>query len=248
MGFSFVAGDYSGTAVSLTVSVSPGGSITSGQSILFSATGYWTSNGTSPGTAAFTANIGGTVYNATVSPSSPAVITPAQVGSAASGAIWMAYLLNAPTGVFNTATVTISGPSADFNLDMLLIQVISSTSTAIFDTDAAAEVISSTATPMQLPTITPGYIGDYLYGIAFSGNGDTSTDATGSPSPWTRGNNDPTEGIADFYIASSSSGTTTANWPDTVNPDVWVGLIMSFYISGSASNSSGYFSRRWVSV
>ena len=229
--FTSVSMDYSGTAsgcgTSCSVVLTPGSSVASGTLITFKATAYWSSTGTNHGTWTFTYNNGTNNYSATLSPNSPC---GSNVGANVGEIIVEGYILSAVAGTSaSTFTAAYTGASSDFILLLEGIHLYTATDPIHFDKDACSNVTTNTATPIALPTITPTFSNSLLDGAAFTGNGDTSSTATGSTSPWTRGNNDNLEGWGDFYILSSSSGTTAAHWPDTVNPDKWAGIIMSFY-------------------
>jgi hypothetical protein len=229
--FTLLTTDYSGTATgcgtSCSVTITPGGSVAAGTLIVFMATAYWTSTGTNFGTWTFTYNNGTNNYTATNSPNSPC---GSNVGANVGEIIVEGYILSAVAGSsISTFKAAYTGASSDFVLDLEMIQLYSATDPIHFDKDACSNVTSNTATPIALPTISPTFTNSLLCGAAFTGAGDTSSTATGSTSPWTRGNNDNVEGQGDFYILSSSAGTTAAHWPDTVNPDKWAGVIMAFY-------------------
>jgi hypothetical protein len=227
--WTFNSNDFSGTATgcgtSCSVTINPGGTVTAGTLVIFYGTGYWSSSGTNFGTWQFYETISATNYNATLSPHSPCGTYNTPGGGQI---ITLGYLVQPITGI-PTFTAAYSGASSDFNLDIEMIEFFTASAPIHFDKDVCANVTTQTATPINQPSITPTYTNSLLYGAPFTGCGDTSTDASGPTTPWTRGNNYPGEGAGDFYILSSSAGATAANWPDTCNPDYWAAVTMSFY-------------------
>jgi hypothetical protein len=229
--FTLIGNDFSGTAsgcgTSCSLTITPGGTVAANTLIIFYGTGYWTGSGTSFGTWTFTFNANGTAYPATLSPHSPCgtYVTPG-----GGQVIALGYITSSVACASGcTFVAAYSGASSDFTLDIEMYELFSATHPIHFDKDVCANVTTQTATPINQPSITPTYTNSLLYGAPFTGCGDTSTDASGPTTPWTRGNNYPGEGAGDFYILSSSAGATAANWPDTCNPDYWAAVTMSFY-------------------
>ena len=193
----------SGTTASVTLSAAP----TLGDTV---CVGIVFQGATLPTCTVADAN--GNVY--TVTPNSP---SSAQFSSA--GAVFLAYLLNAPSNASATITATFNQ-----TIDAATIRAeefsLSSGYSATLDTDIVGS--GTTGTAINSPSITPASATELLYSCAVPGHSITSAN-----SPWTQdAAGIDANGCDGEYILSSASGATVVNY--TVNTSgPWDAMVMA---------------------
>jgi hypothetical protein len=194
----------SGTTMSVTLSAAP----TLGDMV---CVGMVFQGATLP-TTCTVVDANGNVY--TVTPNSP---SSAQFSSA--GAVFLAYLLEAPINASATITATFNQTIAAGTIRAEEFS-LSSGYSATLDTDIVGS--GTTGTAINSPSITPASATELLYSCAVPGHSITSAN-----SPWTQdAAGIDANGCDGEYILSSASGATAVNY--TVNiSGPWGAMVMA---------------------
>ena len=170
-------------------------------------------DGITPATVAVS-DSNGNVY--TITPSSPST---GQYANA--GAVYLGYLLSAPSNASASITATFNRTIVD---GIITAEEFKSPTGGVkFDTDIAG---SGTTGTINSPSITPAAAGELLYSYATPQNGILSCD-----SPWTQVTfgEDPNGGNGG-YILSSNPGSTAVNMTPSVS-GTWDAMAMAFLIT-----------------
>lgn len=185
-------GESSGSTLSVTLSSAPA----AGDAVVCAVIGYPTSL-----TISSIVDNASTPNSYTVTPNSP---SSAQGSSAR--VIWLAYLLNVPSGAGTTITTTFSG-TITYGSVMGCDEFHRSSGTWAFDNDIAG---SGTTTPFDTPSVTPTNAGELIY---FGVTCDSSESISSVNSPWTE--SEGLDGTGNYqiagYVLSAASGATAIN-------------------------------------
>ena len=149
-------------------------------------------------------------------------------GSSSLGFVGMSYLLTAPSGSSTiTATVAVTGGDPALFIGLSVYE-FAYTGIGSYDKDAAAAFNSGIGgSPITSPSITPANTGEFLLGMYTTDQGSQ----TGANSPWTTMPGDDSAA----YILSSATGTTSANFNDSVTTGDSQGVILAAFLPGGGS-------------
>lgn len=154
-------------------------------------------------------------------------VTPGSPANNGGSEVWLAYLLNAPTGATATITwtwTTLANPAAfasEFGV---------SGGYAFFDKEAEAATNAS-GTSIVLPSITPSSQYELLYSAVNPHNGISAPAAGGTLGGWTGSGQDGTTGSAAEYMLSASASPTAVAYTDAMSNDPYSCSAMAFKIA-----------------
>ena len=205
-----VSSNYSsGTTMSVVLSAAP----TLGNLV---CVGIYFNSSTLTGLGCTIADSNGNAY--TITPNSPETATFVD-----EGAVYLAYLLSAPSNASATITATFVGSTVVQGEMRAEEFSLSSGYTAAFDTDIGASAGAASGLTINTPSITPTTVCELLYALGVPDGSITSAN-----SPWTQDSAGIGPDTCDgAYILSCAAGATAVNFT-TNTTNGWEAMAMAF--------------------